>query len=827
MKKFLALLLVAVMVLGLVACNKTDDNDGKKEYTYRSYSTALGTNWNPHSWEMNADDAILQYLSTPLVTMQILSSEEETWQWVYVAATSIEDVTKDHRDDLTKYGSDLRDVPLEEIDSQYVYEIKLNPDMKWENGTPINADTYIYSMKQLLDPKMRNYRSNLYWGGESAVAGGRAYYEGGAPIYTAVVPAYETEGDYSYDWKAAMDAGKLYISTSTTEMTLAPYTLAELINTYGDPKGPGAAPLAALSKAANAYGYTKVTAENLEDVKTLIANAILPFGLDWTKMSEEEQTQMMMEALFHFDDTYNEVLDYDATVGCYKVDDYTIRYVMDVAQDIDNFRISCASNWLVYEPLYEAGKDTTGELVTTNYNSSKETTMSYGPYKIHSLQKDKEIVFVQNENYYTFTKNEDGSLSAVTPYLVDGKNVPQYQATKIKIEKLTDQAAKQAFLKGELDDWAPPADEMTQYTASDRMYQVDESYTQRLFFHTNLDALKTMDASGGNQNSVVMSNHNFRKAMSLAIDRADYVLATAGYKPAFGLLNRAYYYDFFNDPTSRYRDSDPAMQAICDMYGIKYGEGTPYATLKDAYNSVTGYNLTEAKELMKTACKELVEAGLYKEGDPIKIRMAWSKPALDSVAEAQIAKLNEYINAAVEGTGFGKIELEGVGSLEDRFGDVVNGTYAIGYGAWGGATLYPYRTLSVYVDPEQAGTIHESGCWDPTTTNLTLTVNGKEITKPWSWWGTALQADPELSAMPNPEKLKVLSVLETRLLDYYYMIPLASTCSASLMGYKIDYYTNVYNDAYGFGGLELLHFNYSDAEWEEYLKTTGGELSYQ
>lgn len=798
MKKFLALLLVVVMVLGLVACNKTDNKDSKKEYTYRSYSTALGTNWNPHSWEMNADDAILQYLQTPLVTMQILSSEEETWQWVYVAATSIEDVTKDHRDDLTKYGSDLRDVPLEEIDKNYVYEIKLNPEMKWENGTPINADTYIYSMKQLLDPKMRNYRSNLYWGGESAIAGGRTYFDSlqkivynsipysefaGKDPSTLFVDAWETWGAEGYKDADGKECPQYLCITDTHE--------------YNNDKGDDPTSGKGVFETLNGAGY---------------------FAAGQAAILEATENDKYVE---------DYASTYDATVGCYKVNDYTIRYVMAAPQDIDNFRISCSSNWLVYEELYEANKDTTGELVTTKYGTSKETTMSYGPYKIESLQKGRQIVFTQNENYYTFKKNDDGTLSAVTPYLVDGKNVTQYQTTKIVIDEMKDETAKQKFLKGELDDWTPPADEMTKYTSSDQMYQVDESYTQRLFFHTNLDDLKEMDVSGGNQNSVVLSNRNFRKAMSLAIDRNDYVLATAGYKPAFGLLNRAYYYDFFNDPTSRYRDSEPAMQAIVDMYGIKYGEGTPYPTLKDAYQSVNGYNLTEAKELMKTACKELVEAGLYKEGDPIKIRLAWMKSAMDTVNQTQIEKLSTYLNAAVEGTGFGKITLEGVGNLEDRYGDVVNGTYAIGYGAWGGATLYPYRTLAVYVDPEQAGTIHESGCWDPTITNLTLTVNGKEITKPWSWWGTALQADPELSSMPNSEKLKVLAELETRLLDYYYMIPLASTCSASLLGYKLKYYTDTYNDAYGFGGIELLTYEYDDAAWKAYVESQNGQLNYE
>lgn len=70
------------------------------------------------------------------------------------------------------------------------------------------------------------------------------------------------------------------------------------------------------------------------------------------------------------------------------------------------------------------------------------------------------------------------------------------------------------------------------------------------------------------------------------------------------------------------------MQAICNLYGVEYGADKPYKTLKEAYQSINGYNLTEAKALMKTACDELVAAGLYTKGAEIKIRVAWASGAL-------------------------------------------------------------------------------------------------------------------------------------------------------------------------------------------------------
>ena len=844
MKKILAMLLATAMVCSLAACGKTDDvvsdTDAASgsdtpavdivegDFTYHSYTTALGSNWNPHAWETNGDSSVLSYIESPLCTMSIEDSENGVYQWIYVAAESVTDVTADHQDDLTKYAVILPEgQTVEETESGYVFEIKLNPEMKWEDGTPINADTYIYSMKALLDPSMKNYRANLYYAGESAVAGGNTYYSSGSPIYTAAVAPYgegETP-DYSYDLAAGIEAGHVFINTKTTEMTLAPYTLDELVNTYG---APGAEQLAAVEADANAYGYTLVTADNLETVKGLVGACLAPFGMDWASMDEATQNELLMEALWIHDGSVSEVADYDETVGCYKVDDYTIRYVTESQIDINYFLTSCTSNWLVYEDLYEAGKDTSGELVTTNYGTSLETTMSYGPYKMESLQDAKQMVFVQNENYYAYEQTESGYLYAFTDYLVDGENVQAYQTTKVVIDVMDDDAAKQAFLKGELTEWAPSADDLPTYATSEQLYKAPETYTMSFFFNTGVDALKEMDNSKGNTNSVVLSNHNFRMAFSLGIDRDEWVGATAGYIPAFSLLNSLYFYDVYNDPTSSYRNSEEAMQALCNFYDVQYGEGTPYADLKAAHDSINGYNLTMAQELMKKACEELVAEGLYTEGEDIVIRIGWAKGALTSSDNQQITLMNEYINEAAEGSGFGKITLEGVGNITDRYGDVPAGEFAIGYGAWGGAAFYPFRNFQVYCDTEQyAGQINELGCWDPATETLTLTVNGEEMTKTWQDWSRCMVGSGDLANESFETKLKVLADMEEAFLGFVYRIPLASSTICSLLSYQANYYTQDYNIMYGYGGLELMTYNYTDAEWEAFVADQGGTLSYE
>ena len=826
MKKTLAIVLTLCMLLtSCAALAETTAAEAPATYTYHTYSTALGNNWNPHTWETNADQSILEsYLSIGFCDMSIKDSENGIYQWVYEMATSIEDVTAEHRDDLTKYSVALREGDTADTaEKGYVYEIKLNPNAKWENGEAITADDYIYSMQQLLNPKMKNYRANLYYAGESAVAGGLAYYNAGSPIYDVMVPAYgdgETP-DYSYDLDKGIADGMVYVNVSSDGMTLYSMSLADLNTQY---YGGGLSDeISQLASAKNAYGYTKVTAENRavveKVVKDLLANV---FGVT----DETEQNNLLKEALFVDTGKVGDMCDYDATVGCYKVDDYTIRYVNAQYIDFNYFLTSCTSTWLVYKPYYEAGMDTTGTLTTTNYGTAIENTMSYGPYKLVSLQADKQMVFVQNENWYGYEKQEDGSLLSMTNFEVDGESVPQYAATSIVVDVMDDSSAKQAFLKGELAEWFPSPEEVFAFATSDRLYKVDDTFTMSFFFNCGLKSLQTMDASKGNTNSVVLSSTNFRKAMSLAIDRAEYVTATQGYKPAYSLMNNLYHYDIFNDPTSSYRGSDEAMQAICNLYGVKYGEGTPYATLKDAYQSITGYNLTEAKELFAAACKELVEAGLYKEGEPIVIRIGWAKGALQSADNKQCEILTKQLNAALEGSGFGTLTLEAVGNINDRYADVANGEYAIGYGAWGGAALYPFRNFQCYCDTDQYS-VNEIGCWDPATEMLTLNVNGEDVTMSWKDWSGALIGTGRFTDADFATKLYITAQMEELYLQKYYRIPLASATNVSLLSYQVDYYTDDYNLMYGFGGLRLMTFNYSDAEWAEYVAEEGGTLSYE
>lgn len=693
-RAFLSIILLVTILsltLSLSGCGISGEAG---EYTYRTYTTALGTNWNPHTWETSGDRIIMEYLTTPLVSTFPRDTDEGTYQWSYDLAESVVDVTSEHKEDLVRFGSDLGELSLSDIDEGYVFEVTLRSGLMFEGGKKITSRDFVRSMELLLDPKMKNSRANNYKTGEAAVAGAVEYTAG--------------ESEFS-------------------------------------------------------------------------------------------------------------------SVGIYEVDERTFRYVTESYIEFNYLLSSFSSNWLVEEERYLAGRDTTGELVSTDYNTSLATTVSTGPYRIASHQDEKELVLVRNEWWYGWQTGDGGRIFSMTEALIDGERREQYMSTKVVISVMDNSTAKQAFQRGELSSYTPSASEYSALRYNEGLYTSGETYTMSLFFNTDREALLRMDRSRGNLNSVVLSSPSFRRGISLAIDRAELTLATEGHTPEFCLLNSLYYYDIYDDPNSSYRESEAAKRAILALYGTKYGEGTPYPTLDDAYDSLSGYNLAEAKAAFAEALDELVRDGLYNEGDPVRIKVAWAKGAVSSDENQQVALLNRYINLAAGEVGFGKITLEPEGQIANRYSAVPNGEYAIGYGAWGGAAFYPFRNMQVYMDPDYQS-LHEAACWDPTVETLTLDVLGDPVTMTYQAWSRSMTGTGVYSRLKNDEKLAILAALESSFLARYYRIPLTASTVSELLSESVSYYTDRYNVMYGFGGFRLMKFAYDDAEWAEYVRSIGGRI---
>ena len=810
MKKKTLLLTLIASGLVLAACGGKPKEE--EHFTYRGYASSLGTKWDPFTWETSADNSMLDYVSEGFVGMVPLNTKTGSWQWSYDLAKSVTDVTAAHVADLDKYHV----AHAEGVTSGYVYDVKINTSAKWEEktigdkvygGKNITIDEIIESFKLMMDPASKNYRANLYYAGESAVAGGNQYYFNDQQrVYNAasfknleeLVEAVQGGETVYFDvwdfWGA-----KGYVDADGNE---CPQYVSVLDETVYD------------TPAAWAAGEA-VDAFNGISIINYYGEKYFDYFLFFTAVEN-----------WGYGKTFEE------TVGIYKVSNDTFRYVLATKLDMNYFMTSLTSGWLVNVELYNdlTTIDEATGIKKSTYGTSADTTISYGPYKLVSYEDEKQAVFTQNENWHGW-KKDGPNLVSKTTFKVDGKTRRQYQTTDVVIDVMEDATAKLKFESGELNDYTPTAQELPDYVLSSVLYQVDETYTMSLFFNTDPEVLAELDKTGGNTNSIVLTNYNFRKAFSFAVNRSDWVKTTEAYKPAFTILNNLYYYDAYNNPNSQYRQSEQAMQAMVDLYGVEYGSGKTYKNLREAYESITGFDLVGAKALMKQAYDELLAENAISAGANITIRVAYKAGNLESSDYAQVAALEGYLNAALDGSGFGTLKLEPVGGLtgdHSRYKAVPHGEYAIGYGAWGGAAFYPFRNFQVYMDPDQyPDQINELGCWDPTTETFTLPVNGKDVTMTYQQWSQCMVGEGRFADESFEVKLEILAALEKDFLNKYYRIPLAGSTACFLLGYQQQYYTQEYNIMYDFGGSRLMIYNYNDAEWAAYVESQGHKLNYK
>ncbi len=797
--KLFSLVLIALMVLGVfVGCggntekSKTVSADGERNfdeinYTYREVWSAGPLNWNPHSWEMSGDSAFMDYLTTPLAYSRKAAKDGE-WEWAYSAATGVKDITKDFADK-AKY-----DIPADAV-KERVFQIDLNPSMKWENGEKITADDYIYSMQMLLNPEMKNYRANTYMVGETAIYNAKGYYKNdlaGKPIYA----------DFSADDVPA-DAVPLL-------------TLTNNVRFFGD--------------SAEAY-YNKEKYKG-----KFIANDVDLFekykGKEFFEATEEAKKDMLVIAKAFGDNNdgaWKEFAVYDTgekyaetpweSVGLLKTGEYQLVYITPQPVQMFYMMNNLGGNWLVHKDTYEANMKTVAKLKASQYGTSKDNTMSYGPYKIQAYEKAKQIRLVRNPNWGGYH---------------DDLHKGQYQADAVVIDIIPSHTTMlQRFGQGLVDEAPLEADDVEKYRKSDRLYYTDLTYTARYIFATSTESLKARDAEKGSGKRIVLHYKDFRKALSLCIDRDKYCKeATAGFKPAYFLFNSLYYYDMANDPNSIYRNSKYAKKAILDLYKMDYNDGN----MEEKYERITGRDLGLAKDLFKSAYKQAVADGNYKDGEDVPIEVMVHPKELKPQQIKQQDLLQEFFDEGSKGTPFeGKIKVKFEAGDEKRYDNVNAGKNMAIHGAWGGAAFYPFSTIRVYTNPTYMGglnKIHEGNGWDPGKAKLTLTIertDGETVTEERTFeeWSNAINGDGDYASRPGVEQLQILAGLERGVLETYQCIPVGTYTSATLLSYKIDYQTEAYNIMYGYGSFRYLKFNYTDEEWKAYIQKNGGELNYE
>ncbi len=831
MKKLLALLLALVMVLGIVACtpkNPTEPStnptqtptdptedidkpyewvDDGKNYTYRTYNTVSPSNWNELSYQDANDTTLISYLTSSFFTYDFKFDEygeivPGEFTIKYMAATGLEDVTAEYKEEWNLAG-----------DRGFAFKITLRDDLKWENGDPIVAGDFVYTMQEQLNPLFQHYRADSYYAGSVNLVGAQGYAKQGQSGWFAAEQAYST---YSED----IDANLVFTLGPDSEVN------SYIRDWVGFPDSYDVAKTVAYLNAN--YGFpcsaeeiAKIELKTLAEIKAdAELKTIWEAALGWWKTEPNEELHF-----FCTNYTFPEVAWEE--VGLLALDDYTLVVLMtnpiELLDDEGNLTYHCAYDFsglpLVHKATYEACKQAPVEgstLWTSTYNNSKETTMSWGAFKMESFQSGKEWVVVRNTNWFGYHMEENEGL---------------YQTDKI-VEEIVDEwnTAWLKFLAGQIDGIGMDVSIAPDYKGSSRAYFTPDDFIQSAQLQSSKAGLESRESE--NVNKTILTYTDFRKAMSLSVDREDYAAkCTTSSLKGFGIFNSMHYYDVANGGV--YRNTDEAKQVLCDTYAVDVSK---FASLDEAVDSITGYNLEEARKLVTSAYEQALADGEIDADDKVVLTFGTSADTESSRRHYDYLS-NSWIKMC-EGTPLeGRISFEFDASFGTKWAnDFRSGAYDICLGGWSGAAWNPGYFLLAYLDPAYM----YSTAWDTSTVQMTFTMkgvaaDGGDITDTMSLieWYNCLNGlegckyDFSEAALKEEQRLQLIAALEAQVLQVYYTVPLLNSFGASLLSYKVDYITYEYNTFMGYGGLKYMTYNFTDEEWAAEVVNAGGELDYK
>ena len=823
-KKIFSLLLVLVMLVGCFAgCglfkkDEPETPDTPKSYTYNTYLNLSPSNWNELTYKDSNDTEIMSWIGSSFFTFDfkydaegnILPGEFET---EYSAATKLEDVSAEVD---AKWG-------IPEGASSYAYRITLRDDLKWENGDKIVAGDFVYTMSEQLNPLFQNYRANSFYVGGTILVNAELYLKQGSTQWTAATIYVNYSEDLDSDLIFSLAAPVSADEEKGIEAKPENY----MRTLMGFPASYDAVACAnyLITNYLSGSAFTLEAAAAMEGKTLAEIKADPTLAAAWADLIGWWQTEPDEELHFFISNYVFPEMDF-SEVGIYAESDTELVIVLAKAlpllKEDGSLDYKAAYNMsslpLVHKATYEANKVAPTEgskLWTSTYNSSKETTMSWGPYKLESFQSGGQFTLVKNDNWYGYNMPENAGL---------------YQTTKIVYDIVADwNAAWVKFQAGELDGVSIDVSIADDYKASAQAYFTPSDFVSSLQLQSSVEALAARSTPDANK--MLLAYPEFRQALSLGINRAEFTATcTTSSKAGFGLYNSMHYYDVANGGV--FRNTDEAKKVLCEVYGI---DTTMYADLDAAVNAITGYNLTLARELVETAYAKALADGVITDTDTVALVFGTGK-----IAESVTRQFNYIKNAweeLVKGTSLeGRLVL----TLEDKgttwSDDFRAGAYDVCMGGWQGAAWDPGYFLLAYLDPS----LMYSAAWDTNAQMMTFTMvgvaeDGGDITETMSlmdWYdclngSEGAKYDWSSAALEEEQRLQLIAALEKEVLTAYYTVPLANSFSASLISYQVDYVTYEYNTFMKYGGIKYMKYNYDDAAWAAAVAEQNNELNYK
>ncbi len=135
-------------ILSLTGCN--NDTNSDDTYTYNTYLSTNPSNWNVHNWQTSDESYITGFTEMGFYDA-VLNEAKTGYEFVCeMAAEMPESIDKITEDEMDQY---YEQSDIGNLDKNMVWDIKLNQNAKWEDGTAIKAQDYVDSMERLLNPE--------------------------------------------------------------------------------------------------------------------------------------------------------------------------------------------------------------------------------------------------------------------------------------------------------------------------------------------------------------------------------------------------------------------------------------------------------------------------------------------------------------------------------------------------------------------------------------------------------------------------------------------------------------------------------------------------
>ena len=839
LRSILSLVLCLVLVAAaFVGCGgkKIPDAD-LKQAEYNTTTSVMPSNWNEFTYADNNDTQIMSYIGSSFFEYDYKFENDEKYNkdgtinkdaivpgaytTNYSAATKLEDVTSTVD---AKWG--YTDAQKEE--GGYAWKITLRDDLKWDDGTAIKAADFVYSMKQLLDPAFMNFRANTYYDTLMIKNSKVYFFQNQEGTYESVLSlGYETN-------EAAIAAGKtLYVDIHNLWGAVG----------YKDANGNEAPQWVSITDETL---YTNGLAADNKDYDAISGKAL------WDGYSSIlGPTGSYASNVAVYVENTNRNVAWDS-VGIYSIDsENAIVLCLDKAYSFlkEDGSLSVWAPYyfsslpVVHQAKYEASKIAPADgatLWTSNYNSSLETTASWGPYKLAEFEAGSHYKLVKNENWYGWNLEQYAN---------------QYNITAINCRAVEEFSPKWlGFLNGTYDDASLQTENVGEYLDSKYVYFTSTSTgTFGMQLYSNLATLKTSENNNG-----ILAIQEFRHAFNLALNRSDIVekIWPGSAVPCFGLLNVAYYYDIENSPEledgGQYRNATVAKEGILRAYGFTQNADGKWSSgeLKDlstddAYDALTGYNPVVAKEKMKAAIDILLANPEEYGYDASKnIILVYGSSSDTDKQRFRASYLQEVLDDLTKGTALeDKIDVEFDASAGAQWAEAFRtGKTQIGFGyGFSGNAFNPFDIIGAFVNPDDDLNYHMY--WDTSSIDMTLTMPagdyagaGETITMSVQNWYYCLNGLAETEGQaktynwgagfaPVEARLMILSALEELTIKESRSVMLIADGGGSFLGAKFSYFSEDEHTFMGFGGIRYMEVNYTDAEWAEYVAANNNDLS--